>query len=790
MSAREEKRHGQERSKSVRPYFRPRVIVKFHDWVRVEYHDGAEREIAKRFGEALWRKIEQSHGPLTLVRLYTSVPQERLQAMIEEATRRDDSYRPPNFFTWYTVDCPDGMRSEELAKILLTWDIVEKAYPDAPAVDPMPVSPDDDPRRPNQGYLDAAPDGIDAEFAWFVPGGDGTGQRFIDLEQGWTLDHEDLTDHGASLLFGSLTDTSRAHGTAVLGEICMVDNTIGGIGITPNIASVDVVSHSGSLSNVSDAIIAALDTLEFGHLLLLEVQTVTPAAPVFGAPIELLDDVFESVRLASALGVIVIEAGGNGANNLDTTTNFSGLLVFNPVSPDFRDSGAIIIGAATSTVPHMPMAFTSFGARIDCYAWGQNVDTSSSNSTGATTLYTATFGGTSSASPIVAGAALAIQGIMEASVGYRLSPAQIRNILRDPATGTPSANPAADRIGVMPNLRAIIEDTLGIGFSDVYLRDFPGDTGDPHTGSISASPDVILRPNPVPDPQAAYGEGSGTENSSTLGYEAVAGQDNFIYARVRNRGEVQAADAEVTVYWSEVATLITPDMWNFVGTQIIPSVPVGDVLTVADAIVWPSTHIPATGHYCFVAMVGTGDDPVPSLADLMNFDNFRAFIRNNNNVTWRNFNVISSAPDPADPAVAMPFIIAGAPDRALAVGIEVIARLPRGAHLMLEAPIPMIERFGYRGRQFKADRQLARLSLRPQGVNDLGPLRLPARFRGKVRLLVVLPESAQKQDGWQVAVRQYLIDDRQEIGRVTWYLASPAFFERRKRVEECLWGRR
>jgi serine protease len=244
----------------------------------------------------------------------------------------------------------------------------------------MAVVTIDDPRWPNQGYLDPAPDGVDAEFAWTIGGGDGAGPRVIDLEGGWTLAHEDLMAQGASLLFGSIVNSSRSHGTAVLGEIRAVDNTLGCVGITPNIASVDVVSHSGSFSNVSDAIPAAIAAMDFGHVLLLEMQTVTAVAPVFGAPIELIDDIFETIRLATALGIVVVETGGNGSNNLDTLTNFAGNYVLNPASPDFRDSGAIIAGAASSANPHTRMDFSSFGARVDCYAWGENVDTTSSAS--------------------------------------------------------------------------------------------------------------------------------------------------------------------------------------------------------------------------------------------------------------------------------------------------------------------------------------------------------------------------------------------------------------------------
>lgn len=425
--------------------------MKFHDWVEIPYEDGAEPELADRYGSGPWDALEREHGRLPLTRLYTAVPEDRLRELIEEATRRDDSYRPPNFFTWFTVETPEGVRSEELATMLLAWEVVEKAYPDSQPEDPFPVDPTDDPRRADQGYLDPAPGGINAEFAWSVPGGDGVGQRFVDLEQGWTLNHEDLGGHGASLLHGTMTQTSLAHGTAVLGVICALDNTWGCIGITPNIASVNVASHSGSSSNISDAVLAAVSDLGPGHVLLIEVQLA-----VSGGTIELIDDVYESLRLATALGIVVVEAAGNGAKNLENVTNIGGgRNVLSPGGRGFRDSGAIIVGAARSAVPHARLGFSNFGRRVDCYGWGENVDTTSSDNAGLTFLYTSIFSGTSAASPIVAGAALAVQGFVEAQLGHRLSPAEIRDRLRDPATGTPSAS-NADRIGVMPDLSAII----------------------------------------------------------------------------------------------------------------------------------------------------------------------------------------------------------------------------------------------------------------------------------------------------------------------------------------------
>ena len=355
---------------------------------------------------------------------------------------------------------------------------VRSAQIEIPGPDPL-VNDTDDPLAAQQTYLGAAPGGVDARYAWGFPGGDGAGQTVVDIEQGWTLNHEDLAAHGATQLNGTIVNTSRAHGTAVLGELCALDNTVGCVGFAPNVATVFVASRNPSLA---DSIVDVLPSLAFGDVMLLETQDFVPGTAMLG-PSEIVEAVWESIRLATALGVIVVEAGGNGTNNgqapavnLDTLTNASGQLVHfrSPANPDFRDSGAIIVAAATSAAPHTRLAFSTFGQRIDCYAWGQNIRTCSSDAAGATNLYTGTFGGTSGASPMVAGAALCVQGIHQAATGQRLSPRQMRAILSDPAVNTPRAPTEATAMGVMPNLRGIVDDVLGL-VPDVYS--YPGGVG-------------------------------------------------------------------------------------------------------------------------------------------------------------------------------------------------------------------------------------------------------------------------------------------------------------------------
>ena len=61
---------------------------------------------------------------------------------------------------------------------------VELAYREMAVSDPT-VNPTDDTFNGTQNYLDAAPTGIDARWAWTQPNGEGAGVGVIDLEQGW-----------------------------------------------------------------------------------------------------------------------------------------------------------------------------------------------------------------------------------------------------------------------------------------------------------------------------------------------------------------------------------------------------------------------------------------------------------------------------------------------------------------------------------------------------------------------------------------------------------------------------
>lgn len=215
-----------------------------------------------------------------------------------------------------------------------------------------------------------------------------------------------------------------------------------------------------------------------GDVLLLEAQEFDPVSGSYFWPVEIADATFEALQFAIALGITVVEAGCNGNYDLDLYVNLGGRRIFARSSQDegFRESGAIMVGAGSSSTPHRRCEDSNYGSRVDAYAWGENVDTATTDDNGTDNkAYTGAFSGTSSASTIVTGAAVAVQGIAVNSVRHKFSPSRLRAILT--TDGTQSCNPAADRIGVMPNLKAII-DGKHINMAPPGMGEYPIEPAD------------------------------------------------------------------------------------------------------------------------------------------------------------------------------------------------------------------------------------------------------------------------------------------------------------------------
>lgn len=452
-------------SAELPPDFKRRVVVKFKP--NAQFSSSTNQSKLTKLSGQDWAKLTETVAGLKLDRYFSTLDESTFGTPIQKSGKANHISTPANFGLYYAIECPIGVEPEEIAKAVSAWKDVEIAYVEGGPI-PPPLNPSDDPRNANQGYLDAAPSGINARWAW--ASSDGSGVGFVDLERGWTLDHEDLGAANITVISGVNQDF-HGHGTAVLGEVVAVDNTIGGIGIAPG-ATARVVSQwrTAFTYNTAEAILSAVVTMNAGDVLLLEAQTSYPTASGF-VPVEVEPAVFDAIQFATSQGIIVVEAGANGSVDLDAFQDVNGKQILNRNSPDFKDSGAIMVGAASSTVPHQRLSFSNFGTRIDCFAWGQNINTCGDGWMGtAVNEYTTSFGGTSGASPIIAGAALLLQSWRIKQNNNRYTPGELRELLSDADLNTPSANPESDRVGVMPDLRAHIGNRKPVWWMRWWVR--------------------------------------------------------------------------------------------------------------------------------------------------------------------------------------------------------------------------------------------------------------------------------------------------------------------------------
>jgi Abnormal spindle-like microcephaly-assoc'd, ASPM-SPD-2-Hydin len=298
---------------------------------------------------------------------------------------------------------------------------------------------------------------------------------------------------------------------------------------------------------------------------------------------------------------------------------------------------------------------------------------------------------------------------------------------------------------------------------DLFLRDNLGDDGtEPLQGGISLSPDIILRNEQLLDPEGFLGSPEAL-NSDRLGQNAEAGQDNYIYLRVHNKG-TSPSSGTARVYWSRPSTLPSPTSWEMIDTIGIPSVSPGSVAVVGP-VVWASDAMPGLGHYCFVGVIDTEGEPPVNLAAIRTWMDFDNLIRSSNNVTWRNFDVVDLI---QGATVTEKFDIRGWPRVALHSDLKLdLSEVPRSARVYLRVNRRMAMPARTENLQVVAERQDHRVyRAEPGRVCSLFSIPLQPSDSSTAALELTIPERVMP---FRLHVVQEI--EGREMGRITRLMA-------------------
>ncbi len=432
------------------------------------------------------KAVFQAHPVKQIERLFT-LPEEQIEADKVDIQSLSNE-QLPDLNLWYRITLSKGTDAETLIDALNALPEVELAAP-ALLPAPLPTGPSNDVQTsplpapllasPNyisqQGYLNTATNGIDAKYAWGLPGGNGKKVTIVDIEYSFNKNHEDLPN--IPLIGGKMYNGfGNDHGTAVMGELVSKSNSYGVKGITYAAKvkfSSACMNSSCSNYNPANAVNTARAKTAYGDVILIEQQTAVCGGSDYG-PLEWDQAVFDAIQLATQSGRIVVEAAGNGSVNLD------GAGCGTAFNKAVRDSGAIIVGAGSPPsypwqVDRSRLDYSTYGSRVDVQGWGYNVVTTGygdlHKGSGKNQWYTAQFSGTSSSSPIVAGAAAILSSIAEQN-GSQKSPDWIRSTLT--STGSPQQSdpsyPSSQHIGPRPDLKAAIAQ-LGPDFTSDFDAD-------------------------------------------------------------------------------------------------------------------------------------------------------------------------------------------------------------------------------------------------------------------------------------------------------------------------------
>ena len=420
------------------------LIIKFTEESGIFWSElGLNEELPQQ-----WMQLLESARPLF------TLPQNELQQL---QSKYDPQGQLSDLRTYIQVQT---LNPENIATVLENDERVQHLYlAYAPVEPPVDIPPETPQFLDQQGYLRLAPDGFSIDYGQFWPMGSGQGIQMANIEYGWNSDHEDLAQGPQEFSWGWASGDYAFHGNAVLGQVIGGVNNYGITGMAPDVTML-MVSPFAQINeyNVADALIQSSQFLYAGDVVLIEQQFYD-----FDnyCPVEISPAVFDAITHLVAQDIVVIEPGGNGAQDLDAEY-WQGWF-----QRTAQDSGAIMVGGGTPPGDIYPTRSwypggSSYGSRVDMQGWYSGIVTAGGE--GMADLYypdwdyrqayTANFGGTSGASPMVASVAAIANAIRIERTGNAWDPMELRAAMRYSALPQPDDDPY--KIGPQPDIKRFL----------------------------------------------------------------------------------------------------------------------------------------------------------------------------------------------------------------------------------------------------------------------------------------------------------------------------------------------
>ncbi len=228
---------------------------------------------------------------------------------------------------------------------------------------------------------------------------------------------------------------------------------------------------------------------------------------------------------------------------------------------------------------------------------------------------------------------------------------------------------------------------------DLYFRDAPDDSGDvPYSGVFWLSPDIWVR---------------NSDDDGSVHQNPESGQDNWLYARVHNRGNVTARSFVVGFkinIWAGTQFIYPGDWFPLTAVAVGFDLPPGESRIVK--VRWPSEDIPPVdSHGCLLGLVYTSGDTIAA----------NPHTWGHNNLAQRNLTIVDLV---ADEWTEMPFRIGSRFSRLPQLNsLELWRRkAPRGLEAMIthqrpEAVLELYESYKQLSRVTTRDHQSIKIQL-------------------------------------------------------------------------------